>query len=162
MDLLLQKIMQDKEKSVTEGNWDLLDVTSLCPLFMKFSPLANTEWPIMVVMWELGPLTAKSIAELLQRKGLDIDLYAVKTYLARMVKKELVESTRFGRAYVYRPTVEPTELVNDEVSRLWSHVPRQLRIDAFRECIAEISKDLPEETIKALEDVLDSATSEES
>jgi len=57
-------------------------------------------------------------AEVQAGMGGDLAYTTVMTILVRLHDKGLIERTKVGRAYAYRPVVAETEVVADQVRRL--------------------------------------------
>jgi len=60
-------------------------------------------------------------AEVQVAMGGDLAYTTVMTILVRLHDKGLIERTKVGRAYAYRPVVAETEVVADQVRRLLAH-----------------------------------------
>jgi len=60
-------------------------------------------------------------AEVQAAMGGDLAYTTVMTILVRLHGKGLIERTKAGRAYAYRPVVAESEVVADQVRRLLAH-----------------------------------------
>ncbi len=60
-------------------------------------------------------------AEVQAAMGGPLAYTTVMTILVRLQGKGLIERTKVGRAYAYRPVVAETEVVADQVRRLLAH-----------------------------------------
>jgi len=81
---------------------------------MKNAPtLSAAEWEVMHVVWDHHPVTAQEVAEGLgpRRKR---SLATVKTLLARLLKKGVVDFDLEGKRYLYRPIVSRERCVRGE------------------------------------------------
>ena len=60
-------------------------------------------------------------AEVQTAVGGDLAYTTVMTILVRLHAKGAIERTKVGRAFVYRPVVAETEVVAEQVRRLFAH-----------------------------------------
>jgi BlaI family penicillinase repressor len=84
---------------------------------MKTGPrISETEWEVMKVVWAKGPCSAAEIIE--QLLSLDPTWHpkTIKTFLNRLVRKEILGFRKEGRGYLYRPLVTQRDCV-DAASR---------------------------------------------
>jgi len=66
--------------------------------------LSDSEWEVMKVLWEHGPLASRDVYDHLSKE----QAWAhgtVKTLLRRMVEKGWVSYTRVGNSFLYRPAI---------------------------------------------------------
>src|SRR3954471_10576511 len=66
--------------------------------------ISDSEWNVMKIVWESGPLTAGQIVQRMQGQT-DWHPRTIKTLLSRLVKKGPVAMEEDGRRYLYRPKV---------------------------------------------------------
>lgn len=74
--------------------------------------LSDMEWEVMKPLWKHGPMAARDIYDAIP------DSYGwayktVKTMLARLVKKNVLEFDRIGNSYLYRPVYTRSEMARD-------------------------------------------------
>lgn len=70
--------------------------------------MTDAEWDILEVLWRLEHATSSQVAEALaQRRGWAPS--TVRTFLARMKDKGMLEADRVGKNWVYRAARGPTE-----------------------------------------------------
>jgi len=70
--------------------------------------VTDAEWDILEVLWRLERATSSQVAEaLVERRGWAPS--TVRTFLARMKDKGMLEADRVGKNWVYRATSDPTE-----------------------------------------------------
>lgn len=74
--------------------------------------IATSEWKVMEVLWRVPNSLAHVIIEELQGSGWSDK--TIKTLLARLVKKGLVQYTKEGKAYRYYPVVTREECIEQE------------------------------------------------
>jgi BlaI family penicillinase repressor len=65
--------------------------------------ISESEWRVMKVLWQKTPQTLAQIKEALG--GLNWTTTTIQTYLARLVKKGVLDTQRQGKGYLYSPTV---------------------------------------------------------
>jgi len=102
----------------------------------------------MNVVWEHGPIRAKSIHRILAEEGHPHDLDSVKTYLARMLKKGAVASTREGKAYLYSSIVSREAMVEAELERCWRKLPVPVRGKAVKHICSMVREELQTEDVQ--------------
>ena len=79
---------------------------------MKTAPrISETEWEVMRVVWDRHPITAAKIIEQLVRQDATWHPKTVRTLLARLVKKKVLDYEPEGRRYVYEPKVSERDCV---------------------------------------------------
>ena len=66
--------------------------------------ISDSEWDVMKVIWEAGPLTAGQIVQRLEGQT-DWHPRTIKTLLGRLVKKGAVAMEEDGSRYLYRAKV---------------------------------------------------------
>lgn len=66
--------------------------------------ISDSEWDVMKVVWEAGPLTAGQIVQKLEGQT-DWHPRTIKTLLSRLVKKGAVAMEADGNRYLYRAKV---------------------------------------------------------
>ena len=72
------------------------------------STISDAEWDLLEALWELGPGTARQVAEHLHdERGWAYS--TVKTQLDRMVVKGFVKARQVGNVWEFTAAVEPTE-----------------------------------------------------
>ncbi len=70
--------------------------------------ISDAEWDLLEALWELGPGTARQVAEHLHdQRGWAYS--TVKTQLDRMVVKGFVKARQVGNVWEFTAAVEPTE-----------------------------------------------------
>lgn len=79
---------------------------------MKNVPrISDTEWEIMHVIWQRHPATANHILEALAARGPSWHPKTVRTLLARLVRKKVLDFKTSGRTYAYSPLVSEEECI---------------------------------------------------
>lgn len=88
---------------------------------MALMLISDSEWDIMRIIWERAPVTSGAIiAELEASRGWMPT--TVKTFLARLVKKSIIQYEKAGRGYVYKPLVTEERCVRDELQAVVARV----------------------------------------
>ena len=84
--------------------------------------LASLQLAIMQVLWSRDEASVAEVREALSGDR-DLAHTTVATMLVKMERKGVVEHRAEGRAYIYRPTIQPeqvkTSMVSDLVDRLF-------------------------------------------
>ena len=76
------------------------------------SRISEAEWEVMRVIWAKAPTSASDVIRSLMVKDRRWHPKTVKTYLRRLVNKQVLEFYKEGRAYVYMPLVTEKECVD--------------------------------------------------
>ena len=85
----------------------------------KTPRLSDAEWTIMKPFWEKGELAARDLFAALPPSH-TWSYKTVKTMLARLVKKGVLEYTQVGNSYLYKARFSRDEMVRKAV-RSFSH-----------------------------------------
>ncbi|MFD1432223.1 CopY/TcrY family copper transport repressor [Lacticaseibacillus yichunensis] len=83
--------------------------------------ITPAEWEVMRIIWTLGQASAHQVIDLLQQKR-DWSDSTIKTLLGRLVKKGLLETSKDGRSFIYKPLISETAAMNGTASQLFSHL----------------------------------------
>ena len=75
--------------------------------------ISNSEWHVMRVFWEEGPLTANQVVDAMT-DDTTWKSRTVKTLINRLVKKGALTFEADGRTYVYSPAVAEEDCVRSE------------------------------------------------
>jgi BlaI family transcriptional regulator, penicillinase repressor len=73
--------------------------------------ISESEWEVLSALWKKAPLTANQVFERLANK--DWKLSTVRTFLARLEKKGVVESFENREAKTYSPRLSREECVRE-------------------------------------------------
>ena len=73
--------------------------------------ISESEWEVLSVLWKKAPLTATQVFDRLPNK--DWKLSTVRTFLARLEKKGVVESFENPEAKTYSPRLSREECVRE-------------------------------------------------
>jgi BlaI family penicillinase repressor len=86
----------------------------------NFQKLSETEMEVMQVIWASGhPITSGELLDIFARhKGKEWKGQTMATFLARMVEKGVLISTKQGRANIYEPRISPEEYRSQEAKSL--------------------------------------------
>lgn len=88
----------------------------------KGPKISDAEWEVMKVVWDHAPLAATDVLERLPHD--QWKQKTVNTFLARLEAKGVIESSREGRANVYRALLSEGECRRVEGSHFLSKVFR--------------------------------------
>ena len=80
--------------------------------------ITAAEWKVMEVIWMRSPITAAEIEELLREQEQSWASNTVRTMLARLVSKGVLQYTQESNRYLYSPAISRDECVRDEVDSL--------------------------------------------
>jgi BlaI family penicillinase repressor len=78
---------------------------------MKTPRISDHEWEVMKVIWSRSPCTAGQVIEELSRQDATWHPKTVKTFLTRLVNKQVLAFRKEGRAYHYFPLFSEKECV---------------------------------------------------
>jgi BlaI family penicillinase repressor len=76
--------------------------------------ITETEWELMQVLWQRGPVTSQEIVDALMADDPSWHPKTARTLLGRLVKKKALGYRKEGRGYVYRPLVKEADCVRAE------------------------------------------------
>ena len=88
---------------------------------MNNNPITKSEWQIMRILWEKEYSTSSEITDALASSK-EWSPTTVKTFLARLVKKEAISYEVEGRVYKYYPLVTEMECVKQVMGGLIQQV----------------------------------------
>ena len=111
--------------------------------------LAPTEWQVMKVLWEHGPMAARDVFAALPEET-DWAYKTVKTLLSRLVAKGALDYDQIGNSYLYRPIIAQDEMTRSEVRTVFERIASKAippilanfieEADLTKEDIAELKK----------------------
>lgn len=78
------------------------------------SNITDSEWHIMRLLWEEHPQKSSDLVDKLN-KSQGWSPTTVRTFLARLIDKEVVAFKRSGRSYLYSPLVSEKECIQSEM-----------------------------------------------
>ena len=76
--------------------------------------VSESEQIVMEILWQESPLSSSEVVSRLHDQGWNEK--TVKTFLNRLVKKQVVSFTRDGRRYLYSPCVAREDVLSEESS----------------------------------------------
>ncbi len=79
----------------------------------KMPRIAESEWKIMQVLWERGPLTANEVVGALSGE-VKWKSRTIKTLISRLVRKGAVKYREEGTKYRYYPAVRESQCIRSE------------------------------------------------
>ncbi len=89
---------------------------------MKDIPkISEAEWEIMKIIWEKAPVTSSEIIDSLSDKK-DWTAKTVKSFLNRMLNKQVIGFEKSGRNYLYHSLVSEEECIRMESESFLSRV----------------------------------------
>ena len=82
--------------------------------------VSESEQIVMEILWQESPLSSSEVVSRLHDQGWNEK--TVKTFLNRLVKKQVVSFTRDGRRYLYSPCVAREDVLSEESSGFLNRV----------------------------------------
>lgn len=83
----------------------------------NLSPISDSEWEVMRIVWTLGETHTNQILKELQAKK-DWSDSTIKTLIRRLVQKGWLTAKHEGQRYIYTATVNQTEMMYIETKNL--------------------------------------------
>ena len=83
----------------------------------NLSPISDSEWEVMRIVWTLGETHTNQILKELQAKKNWSDS-TIKTLIRRLVQKGWLTAKHEGRRYTYTATVSQTDMMYNEAKSL--------------------------------------------
>ena len=84
--------------------------------------VSDTELEILKVLWDLGSGTVRDVLDALNNAEREWAYTTAQTLLGRLQDKGFVASEKFGRAFVFRPTVTRDDLLGQSLDALADRV----------------------------------------
>lgn len=75
--------------------------------------ISEAEWEIMKLIWKSNPITSVEIINLLSGRMM-WSAQTIKTFLTRLIKKEVIGFEKKGRVYYYYPLLSEEECIRSE------------------------------------------------
>jgi BlaI family penicillinase repressor len=75
--------------------------------------ISEAEWEIMKLIWKSNPITSEEIINLLSGRMM-WSAQTIKTFITRLIKKEVIGFDKKGRVYYYYPLISEEECVRSE------------------------------------------------
>ncbi len=98
--------------------------------------ISDSQWKIMEIIWQRGSATASEVIDVLV-PAIGWNHQTVRTLLARLVQKEVLEAESVKNYYVYRPLVSREESIREEgesfLNRLFQGSADELLVHFVRE-----------------------------
>jgi len=70
--------------------------------------ISEAEWEIMKLIWKSNPITSEEIINLLSGRMM-WSAQTIKTFITRLIKKEVIGFEKKGRVYFYYPLLSEEE-----------------------------------------------------
>lgn len=83
----------------------------------KESTISDSEWEVMRIIWTLEPVSSTQIIQELQAKK-DWSESTIKTLIHRLVKKNLLNTKKEGRHFVYSAKINQTQVMAEAAQEL--------------------------------------------
>ena len=114
--------------------------------------IADSEWRVMQVLWERGPLTANEVVQALSGE-VRWKSRTIKTLIGRLVRKGAVRFQEEGTRYRYSAAVPESECVRSETQSFIRRVYQGARKPALAAFLE--GADLSPREIEELQEILD-------
>ena len=75
--------------------------------------ISEAEWEIMKLIWKSNPITSEEIINLLSGRMM-LSAQTIKTFITRLIKKEVIGFEKKGRVYYYYPLLSEEECIRSE------------------------------------------------
>lgn len=83
--------------------------------------ISNAEWEVMRVIWTLGQATSKQLTEIMEIKK-NWRPATTKTLLRRLVNKNILETKKEGRGFIYTPLVEEQPTIDAQLMQSFNNI----------------------------------------
>ena len=83
--------------------------------------ITDAEWEVMRVVWANDRVTSKKVISILQEKT-DWTQSTIKTILARLVGKGVLNTEKEGRKFIYTANIEEEEAVRDYAEDIFNRI----------------------------------------
>lgn len=114
--------------------------------------ITDSEWEVMRVVWAQEKATSKQIREVLQSKKNWKDA-TTKTFIGRLVKKNMLHTEAEGNKYIYSATISEKEFIQSSLDDTFENICSR---DVGRTIVDLISKStLSFKDIENLEKVIE-------
>lgn len=126
----------------------------LIPRVIMPSRVSESEKLVMEILWQESPLSSTDVVNRLREQGWNEK--TVKTFLNRLVKKDVVSFEKDGRRYLYSPVVERDDFLLSESEGFLNKVFK----GDMRELLATFvqNKQLSNQELDYLRELLDEET----
>ena len=83
--------------------------------------ISNAEWEVMRVIWTLGQATSRQLIEIMEVKQ-NWKPATTKTLLGRLVAKDVLETKKAGRGFIYSPLVQEQATIDAQLMQNFSNI----------------------------------------
>lgn len=102
----------------------------------KESTISDSEWEIMRIIWTIEPVSSTKIIQELQAKK-DWSESTIKTLLRRLVNKNLLNTTKEGRHFVYSAKVNQAQVMTEAAQELLDRMCNMHKGDVILQLLAD-------------------------
>lgn len=114
--------------------------------------ITDSEWEVMRVVWANQEVTSKEIIEVLKQKK-DWKPATTKTFIGRLVKKEMLNTEKSGNKYIYSTAVNEVDFVKNMFNELFENVCDRQKGDIVAYLLSQVT--LSFDDVKKLEIVFE-------
>lgn len=83
--------------------------------------ITDSEWEVMRVVWAQEKVTSREIIQVLQQKK-DWKPATTKTFIGRLVNKDILETETEGRKFIYSSKISEEEVVKSSLNEYFSNI----------------------------------------
>lgn len=83
--------------------------------------ITNSEWEVMRTVWTKDKITSREITDVLQQKK-DWGPATIKTFLGRLVKKDMLATEKEGKRFLYSANIPEHEFIRDTLDETFSNI----------------------------------------
>ena len=83
--------------------------------------ITNSEWEVMRTVWTKDKVTSREITDVLQRKK-DWEPATVKTFLGRLVKKDMLTTEKEGKRFLYSANIPEHEFIRSTLDETFDNI----------------------------------------
>ncbi len=125
--------------------------------------ISEAEWEIMKLIWKSNPITSEEIINLLSGRMM-WSAQTIKTFITRLIKKEVIGFEKKGRVYYYYPLLSEEECIRSENESFLKKVydgalnmlfTKFLEEELSMEQIEELERILKDKKVKRISDSRD-------
>jgi len=83
--------------------------------------ITDSEWEIMRAVWAQEQVTSREIIEVLQKKK-DWSSATIKTFIGRLVKKEMLDTEKEGKKFLYSAKIDEHEFLKSTLDETFNNI----------------------------------------
>lgn len=99
--------------------------------------ITESEWEVMRVVWANKEVTSKEISEVLEKKK-EWKPATTKTFIGRLVKKEMLNTEKEGNKYLYTTDINEIDFIKSILGGLFSNVCNREKGEIIAHLLSQI------------------------